>query len=31
MEELNGTINQLDLTDKSTLPSRIQAFYDVHR
>lgn len=26
MEEQNGTLNQLDLTDKSTLHSRIQAF-----
>lgn len=26
MEELNGTLNQLDLTDKRTLHSRIQAF-----
>lgn len=26
MEEENGTLNQLDLTDKSTLQSRIQAF-----
>lgn len=26
MEEQNGTLNQLDLTDKSTLQSRIQAF-----